>query len=68
MKLRNVAMIALLGVSIALGAASADEVNVGDKAPDIRVVGTDGNLHNLRERVGKSWLVVAWYPKAATAG
>lgn len=43
-------------------------LDVGQPAPDISVMGTDGKKHNLREMVGKSWLVVSWFPKAFTGG
>lgn len=60
----------LLGllITMSVGVGSADELKVGDAAPATRVMGNDGRMHNLRESVGRSWLVVAWYPKAASKG
>ncbi|HEY3997503.1 MAG TPA: hypothetical protein VGO93_01465 [Candidatus Xenobia bacterium] len=37
-------------------------------APDVALPGTDGKTHTMRENIGKSWTVVAWYPKAFTSG
>ena len=62
----------LSAVVLALGAApggAADEpLKVGDKAPDFKLVGTDGKTYSLSQFHGKSAVVVAWYPKALTGG
>lgn len=70
MKLKRFAspLLSLLILGLTLRGAQAGEIKVGDKVPSFRVLGTDGKMHNLREAIGKSWLVVAWYPKAATRG
>lgn len=67
MRILTAALAALLFLG-GLGAARADELKVGDPAPAIKVIGTDGKMHSLRDAVGKSWTVLAWYPKAATSG
>jgi len=49
------------------GAAAADELKVGDKAPDFTLPGTDGKTYSLTQLKGKN-VVLAWFPKAFTAG
>ena len=44
------------------------KVKVGDVAPDFTLQGTDGKTHKLSEYRGKQTVVVAWFPKAFTAG
>jgi peroxiredoxin Q/BCP len=46
---------------------SAQELNVGDKAPDFKLVGSDGKTYSLAEMKGKA-VVLAWFPKAFTGG
>ena len=45
----------------------AQELKVGDKAPDFKVVGSDGKTYSLTEMKGKA-VVLAWFPKAFTGG
>ncbi len=53
-----------LGLSFS---ASADELKVGDAAPDFEMVGSDGKTYKLSDFKGKQAVVVAWYPRAFTA-
>jgi len=46
---------------------SAQELKVGDKAPDFKLVGSDGKTYSLAEMKGKA-VVLAWFPKAFTGG
>lgn len=65
-------------VSLALGTITsamlggnshaADELAVGDKAPDFALTGSDGKIYRLSDFHGKSAVVIAWYPKAFTGG
>ncbi len=56
-------------VALALAAtAAADELKVGDPAPDFEMVGSDGKTYKLSDFKGKEAVVVAWYPKAFTGG
>jgi peroxiredoxin Q/BCP len=47
--------------------ASADELKVGDQAPDFTLPGSDGKTYSLSQLKGK-YVVLAWFPKAFTAG
>jgi peroxiredoxin Q/BCP len=42
-------------------------LNVGDKAPDFKLPGSDGKTHSLSEYKGTT-VVLAWFPKAFTGG
>ena len=61
---------ALLALAVAAVPATAEgeAPKVGDKAPDFKLVGTDGKTYTLADFRGKSAVVVAWYPKALTGG
>jgi peroxiredoxin Q/BCP len=49
------------------GSAAADELKVGDKAPEFTLPGTDGKTYSLSQLKGKT-VVLAWFPKAFTGG
>jgi cytochrome oxidase Cu insertion factor (SCO1/SenC/PrrC family) len=42
-------------------------LNVGDRAPDFKLPGSDGQVHSLSDYKGKT-VVLAWFPKAFTGG
>jgi peroxiredoxin Q/BCP len=48
---------------------SAEDLKVGDQAPDFTMVGSDGKSYTLSElnKQGKA-VVVAWFPRAFTGG
>jgi peroxiredoxin Q/BCP len=48
--------------------APAAELKVGDMAPAFSAPGSDGKTHTLAESKGKQAVVLAWFPKAFTAG
>ncbi len=50
-----------------LGAAQ-DAPKVGDRAPDFKLKASDGKEYTLKQFLGKSAVVIAWYPKAFTGG
>ncbi len=52
---------------LAVAPVSAQELKVGDKAPDFKLQGTDGKTYSLPDLKGKT-VVLAWFPKAFTAG
>jgi peroxiredoxin Q/BCP len=45
----------------------AQDLKPGDKAPDFKLQGTDGQTHSLADLLGKT-VVLAWFPKAFTGG
>jgi peroxiredoxin Q/BCP len=45
----------------------AEELKTGDAAPDFTLPGSDGKTYSLAGLKGKS-VVLAWFPKAFTAG
>ncbi len=49
------------------GATMADELAVGDPAPEFTLPGSDGQTYKLSDLRGKA-VIVAWYPKALTGG
>jgi peroxiredoxin Q/BCP len=63
---------ALLGLGILatffLAGAVADDLKVGDKAPEFSLEASDGKTYTLEQYKGKSAVVVAWFPKAFTGG
>lgn len=59
--------VAICAVLIALSTTVSAELDVGDKAPEFALPGSDGNTHRLSDYRGQT-VVVAWYPKAFTGG
>ena len=49
-------------------ATSAHALEVGDKAPDFAMQGSDGKSYKLADFAGKQAFVLAWFPKAFTGG
>jgi peroxiredoxin Q/BCP len=43
-------------------------LEVGDRAPDFSLQGSDGATHTLADHRGKTAVVLAWFPKAYTRG
>jgi len=48
--------------------AQADPPKVGDKAPDFKLQGSDGQQYSLSQFLDKRAVVIAWFPKAFTGG
>ena len=42
-------------------------LNVGDRAPEFKLPGSDGKTHSLADYKGRT-VVLAWFPKAFTGG
>src|SRR5450432_708549 len=61
-------MLVGLGLALAARPAEADDLKVGDKAPDFSLKGSDGKTYKLSDFKGKKAVVVAWFPKAFTGG
>jgi peroxiredoxin Q/BCP len=49
-------------------AGGANELKVGDTAPDFKLPGSDGKTYKLSDFKGKQAVVLAWFPKANTSG
>jgi thioredoxin-dependent peroxiredoxin len=58
----------LAGGAIMFGMATAEELKVGDAAPDFTLRGSDGKTYKLSDYRDKQAVVVAWFPKAFTPG
>ncbi len=46
----------------------AAELQVGDVAPPLELVGSDGQTYRLADYEGKQVVIIAWFPKAFTGG
>lgn len=44
------------------------ELQAGDPAPDFRLPGSDGKIHQLSDYKGKKAVILAFFPKAFTGG
>jgi thioredoxin-dependent peroxiredoxin len=64
---RRLALALCLGALLASPAA-AQELQVGDQAPDFTLPGTDGKTYTLSKDLKGRWVVLAWFPRAFTAG
>ena len=67
------AFCAALALTVALTAAAAAQapgvtLKVGDAAPDFTLKASDGKTYSLADYRGKQAVVIAWFPKAFTAG
>ena len=47
---------------------TSTELKVGDPAPDFTLPATDGKTYSLSKDLKGKWVVLAWFPKAFTAG
>ena len=61
------AMCSVVAVGMGAGRASADDLKAGDPAPDFTLKASDGQSYTLSKLRGKT-VVLAWFPKAFTAG
>jgi len=50
------------------GAPPSSTLKVGDKAPDFTLPSTEGGTVHLADLVGKSTIVLAFFPAAFTGG
>jgi len=59
---------ALIAGSAAAQSPAPSELKVGDVAPDFTLQATDGKTYSLSKDLRGKWVVLAWFPKAFTAG
>ena len=67
MKSIRLMILTLAAISICAAGAWAQELKVGDVAPDFTLKASDGQTYSLSKLKGKT-VVLAWFPKAFTAG
>jgi peroxiredoxin Q/BCP len=60
--------LAVLVATTLLGSGVARGLEVGQKAPDFALRGSDGKTYRLADFVGTRGFVLAWFPKAFTPG
>jgi peroxiredoxin len=68
---RRLLVATLVSGATVLGQAPAppsSTLKVGDKAPDFTLPSTDGGTVHLADLVGKSTIVLAFFPAAFTGG
>ncbi len=65
LKSLSLGLVTVLSLSLAV---QADEVKVGDDAPNFELKGSDGKTYKLSDFKGKQAVVVSWFPKAFTGG
>lgn len=47
---------------------AAADLGPGDMAPEFVLAGSDGKTHRLSDHAGQQVVVLAWFPRAFTAG
>ena len=65
--IRSLFCTALVAGSLVAASPAQAQLKVGDQAPDFSLPGTDGKTYSLKQLRGKE-VVLAWFPKAFTAG
>jgi thioredoxin-dependent peroxiredoxin len=58
----------LIVLLVAPAGARAQELAPGARAPEFNLAGSDSREYRLSDLVGKRGVVLAWFPKAFTAG
>ena len=61
-------LLPVLVAVLALGSQFAAALEVGDKAPDFSLQGSDGETYTLSQFAGDKPVVIAFFPKAFTGG
>ena len=60
--------LALAACALLASPAAAQDLKVGDAAPDFTLPATDGKTYTLSKDLKGHWVVLGWFPKAFTAG
>ena len=66
--LRQLCVVAVFGGALLAQAPATDALKVGEKAPDFTLPSTNGGTAHLADYVGKSTVVLAFFPAAFTGG
>ena len=66
--MRVTAFLAMVCAFALGGKAMAEELKVGDKAPNFELQASDGKTYKLSDFAGKQAVVLAWFPAAFTQG
>ena len=66
--MKSLVLTTLCVLGLAAVPSYAGELKVGDPAPDFTLKATDGKTYTLSSFKGKQAVVLAWFPKAFTAG
>ena len=61
-------LIGSLFSALLLASPLAAALEVGDKAPDFSLQGSDGETYTLSQFLGEKPVVIAFFPKAFTGG
>jgi peroxiredoxin Q/BCP len=66
--MKKLAMILVGVTAVSLAALAAGMPKVGDKAPDFSAAASDGTTFHLKDAIGKSNIILYFYPKDDTPG
>jgi thioredoxin-dependent peroxiredoxin len=66
-RMTSFAVLALI-LTVSAAPLSAEELKVGDPAPEFELKASDGKTYKLSDFKGKSAVVIAWFPRAFTGG
>jgi peroxiredoxin len=67
-RLLPLALVACAFLTAPAHSQTSAELKVGDAAPDFTLPATDGKTYSLSKDLKGKWVVLAWFPKAFTAG
>ena len=59
---------AAMAIAVTAATGPAAELAVGEAAPDFELTASDGKTYRLSDYKGKQAVVIAWFPRAFTAG
>ena len=57
-----------IALLLGIGAAGAEDLEPGARAPGFELPGSDGKTYTLSQFAGKQGVVLAWFPRAFTPG
>jgi len=66
--MKTIIAVILMVTSTTLSAQTDNSLKLGDKAPEFKATAVDGTIWDLKNYVGKKYIVVYFYPAAMTGG